>query len=75
MKTFKKTIKGYSVEVETEIDGDPSTECWVEKGSFSASFNSLGQTGVLTSNDGERELIISQDAFDAIEKWAESVGW
>ena len=75
MKTYKNKIGKYMVEVETEIDSDPSRECWIECGSYSGSFEWVGQTGILTSNDGEKQMLVSQSDFDAIEKWAESVGY
>ena len=68
-----KTIKGYSIEIETNIDDDPSTQGWVEKGGYSASLAALEMHGGLT--DGDKEKSVSGSAIDAIVEFAESVGY
>ena len=74
MKTYKKVIHGYTVDVETEIEDDPSTQGWVEKGSYSASLCLAGQSGELTDSRDMTHHIPSH-TLDAIEKWADSVGY
>jgi hypothetical protein len=70
---MKKTtyIDGYKVELETEIDDDPSTQCDVEKGN---KFGSLASGCLVDHNTGEEEYIPAE-TYEMIEVWAEENGY
>lgn len=69
MKSTK--ISGYSVEISI---CDDSTQCWVEKGKYSASLAALQDTGLLeTSLGGEHK--VRHDVIDEITEWAEANGY
>lgn len=71
--TEKETIiNGYRVEL--DLDGpDGTTQCFVSKGSYSASLQGLIYTGTLT--DGDREIPVSESIVNAIEGWAVAEGY
>lgn len=72
--TEKETIiNGYRVEL--DLDGpDGTTQCFVSKGSYSASLQGLLYTGCLTDS-GDREIRVNESIVDAIEAWALAEGY
>ena len=74
MAIHKTTINGYEVELETEIDDDPSTQCFVEKGNYSASLSCLAHTGELM-NSSDQPKVVPNRTIEQIEKWADSKGY
>jgi hypothetical protein len=69
MKTTK--ISGYSVEISTCGD---STNCWIEKGTYSASLAALSDTGFLETTLGGQHKV-KADIIDEINEWAEANGY
>jgi hypothetical protein len=69
MKTTK--ISGYSVEISTCGD---STNCWIEKGTYSASLAVLQDYGYL-ERAGCGEHRVNPDVIDRITEWAEANGY
>ena len=64
-------ICGYTVEISTCGD---STQCWVEKGKFSASLAALQDTGLLETRLGG-EHSVNVDVINRITEWAEANGY
>lgn len=74
MSKFKQVIHGYTVELETDLDEDPPTQCDIEKNGAYASLAALTQQGyLLTSRDLERP--VNQLTIDRIEEWALKNGY
>ena len=73
MKSFKTTIAGYTVELETEINSDPSTQCDISKGEFCASLACLLDTGVLS--DGDSVHSVRSSVVERISDWADENGY
>jgi len=69
MKSTK--ISGYSVEISA---CDDSTNCWIEKGKYSASLAALQDTGLLETTLGG-EHAVNPDIIDRITEWAEANGY
>lgn len=78
MTTRNTTIDGYTVDLDTDMDGDGTTGCWVSYKAlydeFTASLACLIDTGVLTANSG-REWVVDEVTIDRIEVWAEQKGY
>lgn len=74
MAKHTKVIHGFTVEVETEIDDDPPTQGWVEKGNYSASIARATQEGAIY-NSNDMPLHIKGHTLNMIENWADSVGY
>tara|TARA_R110000803_G_scaffold71631_1_gene134947 strand:- start:336 stop:566 length:231 start_codon:yes stop_codon:yes gene_type:complete len=76
MKTIKTKIENYEVELEIDLNEDPSTDCFVSRGNYSASLACLSQTGKLWSHsniDEEKEVL--DRVIHKIEDWAEANGY
>jgi hypothetical protein len=74
MKTIRKIIKGYELELEIDLTLEPSTQCWVVKGDYSGSLSRLAQTGTI-ENSSDVELKVPVAIIDEIEDWAEENGY
>ena len=70
-KMSKTKIAGYSIELSHE---DDSTQCWVEKGQYSASLQALVDNGCLESRTGG-EHGVNPDTIERILDWATENGW
>jgi len=76
MKTIKTKIENYEVELEIDIQDEPSTDCTVLHGNYSASLACLSQTGKLWSHSNfDEEKEVSDLIIHRIEDWAESNGY
>jgi len=64
-------ISGYTVEFSI---CDDSSQCWVEKGSFSASLSALLDLGHLEDRAG-REHVVKDCIVDRIYDWALKQGY
>ena len=64
-------ISGYSVEISA---CDDSTQCWVEKGKYTASLAALSDTGLLEDTLGGQHKV-KADIIDKINEWAEANGY
>ena len=73
-KEFKTRINGFEVELEVEIDSDPSTQCFVSKGRYSGSLSLLQGAGVLSASD-DSELDVPESIVEKISAWAEKNGY
>jgi hypothetical protein len=73
--TYTKTIDRFKVTIEIDSDFDPSTEGWIEKGSYTSSLEKALQLGYLNTSCGSKQLDIPDRTLYAIEDWAYSVGY
>lgn len=71
--TFKTKIGAYDVELEVNIDDEPSTQCFVEHKRYSASLAALCTTGTLINGDSDHTVPAS--IIDVIEEWALARGY
>lgn len=70
MTTLSTTIKGYTVDLDTD---QPTTQCFVTKGPYSASLEAMSQTGMLTWD--HREHAVPGSILGDIENWAYNNGY
>lgn len=72
-KTLK--LRGYTATLElyTE-DGQPRSDCFIEKGNYTASLACAEDTGFLTDQRDEQKEI-DQGTLDQIREWAEENGY
>jgi hypothetical protein len=70
MKQPKTIIDGYTVEM---MQYDETINCYISKGSYSASLAALQDTGELTNDS--REITVHPQTVAAIEQWAEDNGY
>ena len=73
--TFKTKIDNYDVELEVNIDDEPSTQCFVEHKRYSASLAVLREHGSLISSWGNVEHVVPANIIDVIEEWALARGY
>ena len=66
------TIAGYSVDLEV---GDGISQCYINKGRFSASLEGLTGLGGLTDPDTDAFAKVPAGTIAAIEKWAVANGY
>lgn len=71
----RTTINGYSIELDTDVDGDGSTtQCFISYGKYSASLEAADSTGLLTDSN-ECEHPIRTTDLVAIKLWAYANGY
>ena len=71
--TFKTKIDNYDVELEVNIDDEPSTQCFVEHKRYSASLAALCSMSTLINGDSEH--VVPANIIDVIEEWALARGY
>jgi hypothetical protein len=75
---LETTIRDYHVTLNTDMDGEGVTGCWIDhkESGTSASLAAAQGEGVLTPYRGNGpDHPISQDVVDRVAKWAEANGY
>ena len=73
MATLEIKIAGYDVYLDTDMDGDGHTGCWVSLRNYWASLEALMAEGVLLNGDDEHR--VHSTTIDEIAQWAEDNGF
>jgi hypothetical protein len=76
--TIKTVIDGYNVDLEIDVDEEPSTQCHVEtsNGRYGASIECLIGEGLLTQYSAPySNKRVSNTTIDKIEAWADKNGY
>jgi hypothetical protein len=70
------TIRGYTITLETDMNGDGGgvTGCWIERGDASASLESAEATGGLCDYN-DNVLSVPTHTLRAIRAWADANGY
>lgn len=75
MAEFTTTIKGYTVELDTDHDGCGTTQCDVSYGGLSATLACLSSTEELSNPTYTKTHIVPAHIIEEIEAWADANGY
>ncbi len=71
----EKKFGEYEVTLDTDMDGEGTTGCWIQYKQFSSSLEVLLATAKLDDHDTGNEHEVSQSRINEIEKWANENGY